>query len=205
MIKYSSYNSVRDLMKPGDIIAFGGKGHFSDIIKWATRSVVSHVGIVLHTKMIGDDTDRYFNEIMESTTLNKINGKAKKGVQRNRLSDRISGFDGEIWWLPLKNPLSDPKKFWNFLLSQDGKDYDYTQAVGSALDRLIPNNKEDFDRFFCSELAAAALEHSGMIGPINSSEITPIELCKWNIFDDTYHQIKGQLKKIDGYNSRDPR
>jgi hypothetical protein len=30
-------------MKPGDVIAFAGKDNFSDIIKWAIRSNVSHL------------------------------------------------------------------------------------------------------------------------------------------------------------------
>ena len=34
------YSKVRNQMRPGDVIAFGGKGHFSEIIKFATRSVV---------------------------------------------------------------------------------------------------------------------------------------------------------------------
>ena len=30
-----SYKEARPQMKPGDVIAFGGKGHFSEIIKFA--------------------------------------------------------------------------------------------------------------------------------------------------------------------------
>jgi len=41
------YQNVRSKMKPGDVIAFGGKGHFSEIIKFATFSNASHVGVIL--------------------------------------------------------------------------------------------------------------------------------------------------------------
>ncbi len=54
------YENVRDRMRPGDVIAFGGKGHFSEIIKFATRSDVSHVGVILQTKITDDTTDRFF-------------------------------------------------------------------------------------------------------------------------------------------------
>lgn len=43
------YAKFREKMKPGDVIAFGGKGRFSELIKWSTKSVVSHVGVILQT------------------------------------------------------------------------------------------------------------------------------------------------------------
>ena len=57
-----AYQDARSMMKPGDVIAFGGKGHFSDLIKFATRSDVSHVGVVLQTRVVEDDTGRFFNQ-----------------------------------------------------------------------------------------------------------------------------------------------
>ena len=42
-----TYDEVRNKMRPGDVIAFGGKGHFSEIIKWATRAPVSSVGTMV--------------------------------------------------------------------------------------------------------------------------------------------------------------
>ena len=53
MIK-REYEDARPEMKPGDVIAFGAKGHFSEIIKFSTRSLVSHVGIILQTKVVDD-------------------------------------------------------------------------------------------------------------------------------------------------------
>ena len=45
-VQQISYKKARKLMQPGDVIAFGGKGHFSEIIKFATFSEVSHVGVI---------------------------------------------------------------------------------------------------------------------------------------------------------------
>ncbi len=39
-VERKHYTEARLLMKPGDVIAFGGKGHFSELIKFATRSNV---------------------------------------------------------------------------------------------------------------------------------------------------------------------
>jgi hypothetical protein len=213
--KKISYEEARPMMKAGDVIAFGGKGHFSEIIKLATRSAVSHVGVILQTRVKNDDTDRFFNQIIESTSLHGFNG-----VTISRFSDRLHDYDGEIWWLPISHGIwrqnFDPKAFYDFLLNQarDRKPYDVPQAIGSALDVLdrLPfdghgpgYNKEDFSRFFCSELVAAGLEVANVVPSVNSSEVTPIDLCRWSIFESDYYLLKGDAsKQISRYNTRNP-
>lgn len=208
----ATYASVRSKMQPGDVIAFGGKGNFSEIIKWATRSTVSHVGVIMQSKMIldGQAQNGFFNQIIESTSLNGFSG-----VVISRLSDRINSYDGEIWWLPLRSEVHkklNRKKFFDFCLHQKGKPYDTPQAVKSALDTLdqipiignVTHNVEDFSSFFCSELVTGALEKGGAIKNINSSEVTPIDLCMFNLYHTHYFQLKGTKKLINGHNSSDP-
>lgn len=207
-----SYKEARKKMRPGDVIAFGGKGNISELIKFATLSDVSHVAVILQTKILNDDEGRFFNEIIESTTLN---GAA--GVRMARLSDCLSIYDGEIWWLPLDQETRsrfDEKKFYNFLFRQVGKGYDMRQAVKAGVDLLdrLPFsgdgptlNKEDFSKFFCSELVAAAFEEAGVTGPVNASEVTPIDLCRWHIYQDSYYQLTGDSqKKISRFNTASP-
>jgi hypothetical protein len=209
------YSEARSLMKPGDVIAFGGKGHFSELIKFATRADVSHVGVILQTRVVGDDTGRFFNQVIESTSIHDFNG-----VVISRLSDRMEIYEGEIWWLPLNDRLRQEKfdsvSFYNFLFNQAQarKGFDVPQALRSAVDALdeLPfglhspgYNREDFSRFFCSELVAAGLEKAGTVGRVNASEVTPIDLCRWNIYAATYFQLKGQAdKQISRYNTLDP-
>ncbi len=217
----TKYDSVRDQMQPGDVIAFAGKSHFSEIIKAVTRSQVSHVGVILQTQATYDTGDqaRYFNLIIESTKWNGF-----MGVDAIRLSDRLRSYDGQVWWLPLNKKLRqerkfDLKKFFDFLYAQKGKPYDLKQAVNSALDaldkivgQLSPTaNTEDFSRFFCSELVAAGLEAGGLLPRLNASEVTPIDLCTWTIFEPDYHQIYWTKKppssdqvEIKFFNTCDP-
>jgi len=63
------YSAVRNSMKLGDVIAFSGKKAFSEAIKLATRSNMSHVGVVLQTKlkMNGESHGRLFNQVAEAT------------------------------------------------------------------------------------------------------------------------------------------
>ncbi len=213
-VEQISYSDARKLMKPGDVIAFGGKGHFSEIIKFATFSDVSHVGVILQTKILDDDTGRFFNQIIESTSLNGFNG-----VNISRFSDRLE-YTGELWWLPLREEIRegsfDQKKFFDFLFNQAKlrKPYDLPQAIKAALDALdnLPfglhgpgYNQEDFNKFFCSELVAAGLEIGGAVGEINTAEVTPIDLCRWSIYQPHYYQLKGDKnKKISRYNTASP-
>lgn len=206
------YQDARSKMKAGDVIAFSGKGNFSEIIKWATRAPVSHVGVVLQSKLMidGDPQAGIFNQIIESTSLNGFSG-----VTISRLSDRLATYDGEIWWLPLSQSVwnaMDKATFYNFLIHQERKEYDMPQAIKSALDALdnVPvlgnatHNIEDFSRFFCSELVAAGLEAGGAISRINASEVTPIDLCSFALYEDDYYQLKGNRKEIRGHNAIDP-
>ena len=203
-------------MKPGDVIAFGGKGHFSEIIKFATFSEVSHVGVILQTQIPNDRQDRYFNQIIESTSLNNFNG-----VNISRFSDRIDAYDGDLWWLPLSDKIRaesfNQTVFFDFLFDQARRQvkYDTPQAIKSALDALdnLPfglhgpgHNREDFSKFFCSELVAAGLEKAGAVGAVNASEVTPIDLCRWNIYQKEYYLLKGDPdKKISQFNTLSPK
>ena len=214
-IQQIEYTDARPLMKPGDVIAFGGKGHFSEIIKFATFSDVSHVGVILQTRVPDDDTGRIFNQIIESASLNDFNG-----VNISRFSDRLDTYEGELWWLPLSDEIRETKfnqmEFFNFLFDKAEKrvEYDMPQAIKSAIDALdqLPfgmhgpgYNREDFSKFFCSELVAAGLERAGSVGAVNTAEVTPIDLCRWNIYNDNYYQLKGsEVKKISRFNTASP-
>ncbi len=57
------------------------------------------------------------------------------------------------------------KQFYAFLEAQIGKPYDKVAIAGLVLDRDWRNP----DRWFCSELAMAALETAGLLHPISSS------------------------------------
>lgn len=195
----AKYSDVRGQMQPGDVIAFAGKSHFSEIIKVVTFSQVSHVATILQTRATyaAQDDDRYFNDIIESTKW-----KGFMGVGTIRLSDRLRDYDGQVWWLPLNRKLRqergfDVKAFFDFLYAQVGKSYDLPQAAASALDALdhilsqySPTyNREDLSRLFCSELVSAGLEAGHLVSSVNASEVTPIDLCSWNIYESDYYQI----------------
>jgi len=210
-LKKIDYKDARKLMQAGDVIAFGGNSFFSEVIKLTTHSLISHVGVILQTEIRHDTEDRFINKIIESASINGFSG-----VQDSRLSERLEHYNGdEIWWLPLKKEIReqrfDQTKFYNFLFAQAEarKEYDLPQGIKSAIDGFDkihgPSyNKEDYSKFFCSELVAAGFEYANVTDSINASEVTAIDLCRWNIYEDNYYQLKGDLKEISKFNSLSP-
>lgn len=192
-------------MKPGDVIAFGGKARFSSLIKLITMGNVSHVGTILQTKVVDDNTGRFFNQLIESTLHDDVNG-----VIISRFSDVIAAYPGDIWWLPIdRTKPFNQEAFFDFLFDQARakKPYDLAQALKSAVDLIdmFDKNTEDFSKFFCSELVAAGFEKAGLVSHVNASEVTPIDLCRWRIFEDDYYLLKGDSEKeISRHNSTAP-
>lgn len=207
------YQECRGRMQPGDLIAFGGKGRVSEVIKGWTRSPVSHVGVVLQRRAVGDDSDRFFNELIESTSL-----EGASGVTTVRMSSRLKSYDGEVWWLPLRaqvRDVFDQAAFFNFLFAQDGKAYDTKQALQAGVDagiwgRLLSlafpvagpwvgltEAREDFDKFFCSELVTAGYEAAGILPSVNASEVTPADLIQVDLFSG-WGQLQGEPTPLLG-------
>lgn len=184
------YIDVKLFMLPGDVIAFGGKSWFSGQIKRYTRSPISHVAVVIRQPLEGV-RDPY-NVVLESTT---------GGVRIQRLSDAISKYNGEVWWLPLSaesRQRFDVGSFNRFGMDQVGKPYDDLQCW------LLPIglNRENYDAHFCSELATACHKASGLVPQsINASETIPIELCRFKLYAEDYQQLKGVPTPIPGFNS----
>jgi hypothetical protein len=213
-----AYEDARPLMQPGDVIAFGGHNWVSGIIKWATRSPVSHLGVILQTRALHDkNTTRFFNLVVESTQWENF-----IGVDDARLSDRLEGYRGDAWWLPLSQGTRqnfNEAAFFDFLYSVKNRSFDLPQAIQAAFDfaerehhgqiKESFQNQEDLSRFYCSELVAAAFRAAGVVGNINASEVTPVDLCCWKLFQLDYYSLKkaDPAKKpleITGYNSMDP-
>lgn len=212
MHKLASYTDVRKRIQPGDIIAFGGNSLFSRWTKLTTGANVTHVALVLETPRVGINHHFCRHRIIEATRY-----KRRFGVMLNNLHERITTYPGDVWWLPL-NTLARQRldhnhhKFTRYMMAQEHGKYDIWQLFGAAVDiseryprlRRFAHNKEDLSSWFCSELVSAGLREAEVLGHLNASEVTPIDVCRFNIFDKHYIQLKGKIKKIKDFNSLDP-
>ena len=208
--RQAAYEQVCRHMLPGDVIAFAGRGPVSAVIQSATRSEVSHVGVILPAPSGRPEGGPGMLQLCESASLEGF-----AGVTIHGLEQRIGSYDGEVWWLPLHDQVRarmDFDAFRAFLVRQEGRPYDLEQAVKSGLDQwdhldLLSRAtyaREDHEQFFCSELVAAAFEASGAVSHLNASEVTPIDLCTFSLYKPDYYQLKGEPTLIAGYNTRSP-
>jgi hypothetical protein len=203
-----TYAKIKDKVRTGDIIACGGgEDLLSKAIEKVTKGNITHVAGVLETHAMGTSGISY-NLGIESTMRGSF-----LGVQIASLDLIIcekefpeKGERRPVWYLPLKDEIFrnfDCDKYSKFLKSQIGKSWDYRQAFYKVIGRKI---YEDFNSFFCSEIVAAGLEAGGAVTNINVSEITPIDICKWNIWKEDYYLLVGdpEVDVIEGYNTKKP-
>jgi hypothetical protein len=200
------YNQIRDTVRTGDVFAFSGKGNTSNLIKNFTHSKYSHVGMALWITPLHSLVNRLF--IIESTTLNTlpdIDGSYRRGVQIIPMAQRLEGYVGQCWWLPIKQPLLDDDEktkltSWLFQREASHVDYDTTQAIKAAIDpekwprpfRWLhgllsrwTDNKEDLKKMFCSELVTKALQVINRVPPeVISSEMLPSDVVLFPCLGD---------------------
>ena len=187
------YEKYRPQMKTGDVIGFSGNAGFSSVIKWATGSIYSHVGLVLNARLPGGFGDSVL--LIESTTetegLDATNSQLIKGVQLHWLSKRIMMYDGSVWWAPLKQPLPqeglEEMQAWLRQTHNQQVRYDSVQVMGAGLDlfdRWKWENRESVSALFCSELVTKALKIAGVVDSnLNASEQTPQDVMSFSCLD----------------------
>jgi len=156
------YLDHRPDMRTGDLLLFSGKGPISWLIKRATRSRFSHVGMVYvmcgsvfcweSTKMTGQD-----------------------GVQISLLSRRLIEYNGGVFWRALNAP--HYPEVYNALaeLREEVKGRCYERSILELLGAALPwRNKPDLSSLFCSELVAEAYRRMGLLGGFKpANEYTP--------------------------------
>jgi hypothetical protein len=200
-------------MKPGDVIAFGGLGTLSDLVKATTRSTVSHVGIIQKAKTSTADA-----LLVEAT----IHLDAKKQdppewrVAPHPCGAVVASYERDIWWLPLAPQLRSTKfnqtAFDAFMQSINGRPFDVLGGGGVLLhgklrklfDLDLFDGGDDQSMLFCSELVAAALMESEMVGKLNPTDISPADVCSWAIYDSPAFRLKGLANDIPRWNTAQP-
>ena len=208
-MRRADYDAVRPKIRHGDVIAFGGEGCCSGLIKLGTNSPVSHVGVVYRTAP-DPRTGLWQNFVMESTSLNGLSG-----VTLTRLSERLQNYRGRVWWLALSEEFrakTDWQAFHVWLALQEGKPYAAREAVASALDwaEKLPlvgklfRNPERYKRLFCSQLVCGAFKAAGVLPKnLNPAELTPRDLTAMKIYGGAA-QLKGAEKEIKNFNTLPP-
>lgn len=173
------YSKIRDELKTGDIVLFSGKGAFSDLIKYASMSRWSHVGMVVKIP------EYDFVTVWESTTLSNIKdldtGNANKGVQLVPLSARVDKYSGGMSIRRLEGSdlgSAALSKLMTLRAELKGKRYERgkMELFKSLWDGKFGLNEKDLSSIFCSELVAEAYQCLGLLDTdLPSNEYTPAD------------------------------
>jgi hypothetical protein len=182
----ATMDDIWDLVRPGDLFAFGGATWDSRVIKLVGRAPVSHTALVMAILPDGP-------WVMEAVG---------NGVRRAPVALRAETYNGDVWYVPLSEAARarlNVHAMVEFLLAQEGKEFDHIQMLPAAIDvaesKRTPggwmHTPEDLTALFCSELVTAGLKAGGVLPPeINPSETTPAELIRLGIWGPDYYQIK---------------
>lgn len=175
------YDEIRGSLKTGDMVLFSGKGFISNIIKLATGSKWSHVGMVLEI------SDYSFMALWESTKISDmpdlIDGEIKKGVQIQQLSTRIKYYDGEVGIRRLSAHVTNKMEaeLGKLIDKLRGRPYEESELelLKSVYDLPGGKNEGDLSSVFCSESFAEGYKVMGLLPDSTiSNELTPKDLSK---------------------------
>lgn len=201
---------------PGDILIFSGRGIVPRIIRSATCSPYSHVGMVANVSFASltfsrqprgkapwSVDDPWFLGwkskmlLFESTTMAhrpcEILNKTIAGVQSHIPSDSVNVYDGRVWRMrltPLLTP-SESKRLAAGLLEDIGTPYDAVGAVlaGSWLSKRFWFNRRAKDRstLLCVEYIAKHLRNAVRRDiDINPGQLTPAQFVRKVIKEGVY-------------------
>jgi hypothetical protein len=212
---------------PGDVFAFNGISKVDQFIQDATRSAISHVGIVIRER----DED--------SLSLLEATGK---GITATPLGEALAGYqdDHTCFYLPLapaSRALVVPAKLTDYYASNALDKYNYDGVIAAGLydldhpffDRLLAHFRKNspvarvarwwetlaneahkiwvevfgeapaYRRLFCSQLVCEVLQAMKVIDvPPPARLVVPVEVCWLDIYAGAY-QLNGDRLMADPF------
>lgn len=142
----ATLGELRHTFRDGDILLFKGKGLISMVIRAITRSPYSHAGLV-------------YTFEKRVYCLEAVGA----GVRLILLSELVKRYHGGIDYFEVQASQRQRARAVSFAFQQLGKIYDkpgiFRFVAALVLDRTAVSPRDD--RWFCSELVAAAYETQG--------------------------------------------
>ena len=169
-----AYDQVRDQLQTGDLVFCSGTYLFSKSIRWFTKSVWSHVGIIYRD----DNLRRIF--ILESEIaigvrlvplskyLRDYHGRKKPYQGRIVVGRIVPAADGE-----------KVKKAISFGMDELTRPYDNWEIMRIAMRILFRRGRKNRDRrYICSELVYEAFRKADIAFRFNRNSISPDDIWK---------------------------
>jgi len=133
----TTYNTVKNGMRTGDLLQWHSRSVIGALIRWKTASDVNHSGVVLCLR-------EYETAEHRRWTLEAL----EHGLYPNYLSRRLEAFNGRVFWHPLKPECrAMSETIGTNMMAMAGIRYDY----GSIVRQLFGRVSADARDLFCSE------------------------------------------------------
>lgn len=175
------YAEARPMIQDYDLILFSGRSPISRLIRLATGSSYSHVGVALWATEEHGESGILL--LLESTPINgsidHYTQTSRDGVQCVELSARIAGYNGDVFWRQITGPRTPEmrRELLQVRKELSGLQYEKNvlEFIGAAW-HTIPN-RDNREYLFCSEVAAFVERRGGLLlDPQPDNEMTPEDL-----------------------------
>ena len=170
----TSYAEMRETLRTGDMVFCSGTYFFSNAIRWITKSVWSHIGIIYRD----DALERIF--ILESETFVGVRLAPLSKYLRD-YHGRNKPYRGRMFIARLEPEVSQEihRKAVSMGMDELTKPYDNLEIFRIAIRILFKLGRRTRDRkYICSELVYEAFRKAGVEFPYNNRSISPDDL--WN-------------------------
>jgi len=174
-IPATPYDEVRPHLRSGDLLLCSGNAIFSRLIQRATRSAVSHAGILYRV-----------DEIQRVLVLESVEGQGVRFVPLSKLVDGEDSrkYGGLLFVLRHRSPLAaeDIREASRFAFDELGAPYGWAKIAALAFRIAFGVSRERTRAgWICSELAAAWYARAGLDLDLSggaSGYMTPAELFR---------------------------
>ena len=171
-----------DELETGDIVLFSGNYFLSHIVEYFTKSIYSHVGVVLKNPNLGDAKFKgiYLLESGFENTPDPENHRIKKGVQIINLEDKIKNYKGSIYVRKLH--CTRDKKFYEKIIEIHSTVHNIPYDLNpidwiKAYYQLDIGNTQKENTYWCSALVSFVYVELGFLDKnIPWTLISPKEL-----------------------------
>lgn len=205
-MKKIPYAEARKIVQAGDVVAFGGESLWSRIIRRGADSQVSHAGIIVDP-LDGNAEPRFLE-----ATIRLFRKGPVLGAKITSFENRWNDYDGNVWLLPLAQTIRDEfdqEGFDGFVAACEGKLFDIPEGVIAHIkdffERLLDDELKSEEFYYCSELVADAFKAAGILDEgIDPSDVLPKDLCRWEMYEDTYYAREDADTTIPKFNSFPP-
>jgi hypothetical protein len=155
----TNYYGVRDKISSVDLIEWRSNKPIGETIRWVTGQNVNHTSGAVWPQFLTGFPSAH---VESSDPRLYVYEAAAEGMRLTYLSEALSKFDGQVFWVPLKPAYNSFRlQALNEIQKLDGKPYDFKSLVMNLWRRVRLGDSS----VYCSEAWHIVFRNIGLIPP----------------------------------------